>query len=315
MEQKDRWDYLKKEYKEHVVEENETVEQEKEKIPMTDDEKKYFKKQVLLLVWIIIIVAVIAVVLMFLPTKKEKDKGKKESEQTEVVERDEPLPSGDIDVTNKTIQKINKIFNFETTNPLYEKNITKIYGEGTIEIKDLDFQAKMLLITSNEKFHELMKKKNISNYENSTITLTKKELQDISDKIFNEDIGLNFENFQYYYQENDNVIYFDAILEGDKYTFSVTTGKESSIKVYTKLYAAYNLENEIQIQNKVVFVNNQGIYADSKMSKLLSTNHNSLEIYLERGSIYMTNYDISDENLTRYIDCSFLYSIENLGTL
>ena len=209
MEQKDRWDYLKKEYKEHVVEENETIEQEKEKIPMTEDEKKYFKKQVLLLVWIIIIVAAVAVVLMFLPDKKEKDKDKdkKTAEEIEVVERDEPLPSGDIDVTNKTIQKINKIFNFETINPLYEKNITKIYGEGIIEIKDLDFQAKMLLITSHSKFHELMKKKNISNYENSTITLTKEELQSVSNKIFNEDIGLNFENFQYYYQENDKIIY------------------------------------------------------------------------------------------------------------
>ena len=55
----------------------------------------------------------------------------------------------------------------------------------------------------------------------------------IINKIFNEDIGLNFENFQYYYQENDNVIYFDAILAGDKYTFSITTVKESNIKVYT----------------------------------------------------------------------------------
>ncbi|MBE6151403.1 MAG: hypothetical protein E7162_06300 [Firmicutes bacterium] len=315
MEQKDRWDYLKKEYKEHVVEENETIEQEKEKIPMTEDEKKYFKKQVLLLVWIIIIVAAVAVVLMFLPDKKEKDKDKKIPEEIEVVERDEPLPSGDIDVTNRTIQKINKIFNFETINPLYEKNITKIYGEGIIEIKDLDFQAKMLLITSHSKFHDLMKKKNISNYENSTITLTKEELQSVSNKIFNEDIGLSFENFQYYYQENDKIIYFNAILDGDKYTFSITTGKESSIKVYTKLYVAYNLENEIQIQNKVVFVNNQGIYADSKMTKLLTKNLNNLEMYLDKGSIYISKYNVKEENLTLYMDCSFLNSIENLGTL
>lgn len=315
MEQKDRWDYLKKEYKEHVVEENETTEQEQEKIPMTEDEKKYFKKQVLLLVWLIIIVAVIAVVLIFLPEKKIKEKDKKEPEKTQVVEKDEPLPSGDIDVTNKTIQKINKIFNFETINPLYEKNITKIYGEETIEIKKLDFQAKMLLVTSNEKFHELMKKKNISNYENSTITLTKEELQSVSNKIFNEDIGLNFENFQYYYKENDNVVYFNAILEEDKYTFSTTTGKESSIKVYTKLYAAYNLENEVQIQNKVVFVNSSGIYADSKMSKLLSANINSVDIYLDRGSIYKLNYNVNDEDLTLYTECSFLYSVENLGIL
>lgn len=315
MEQKDRWDYLKKEYKEHVVEENETIEQEKEKIPMTEDEKKYFKKQVLLLVWIIIIVAAVAVVFMFLPDKKEKDKDKKIPEEIEVVERDEPLPSGDIDVTNKTIQKINKIFNFETINPLYEKNITKIYGEGTIEIKKLDFQAKMLLITSNEKFHELMKKKNINDYEKSTITLTKEELQSVSNKIFNEDIGLNFENFQYYYKKNDNVVYFNVTLDGDKYTFSTTNGKESSIKVYTKLYDAYNLETKVNIQNKVVFVNDNGIYADSKMTKLLSANINSVDIYLDRGSIYKSNYNVNDENLTLYTECSFLYSIEDLGTL
>ena len=173
----------------------------------------------------------------------------------------------------------------------------------------------MLLITSHSKFHDLMKKKNISNYENGTITLTKKELQDVSNKIFNEDIGLNFENFQYYYQENDKIIYFNAILDGDKYTFSITTGKESSIKVYTKLYVAYNLENEIQIQNKVVFVNNQGIYADSKMTKLLTKNLNNLEIYLDKGSIYTSKYNVKEENLTLYIDCSFLNSIENLGIL
>ena len=44
------------------------------------------------------------------------------------------------------------MFTFDIRNPLYEANILKLYSGNKVEVDNLDFQTKMLLVTSHKKF-------------------------------------------------------------------------------------------------------------------------------------------------------------------
>ena len=185
----------KEELEEQIIDELEPRE-------ITPEEKQDIKKTMVILIWIVLIIifSYILINLLFkFMDKKEKQVIEVENEE----EVRESLPDGDIATNNKIIQEIDKMFEFDKRNPLYEENILKIFGNDKKKVEDLDFQSKMLLITSNNIFNNYMiNKTNLINYKNKEVSITKKKLEELSNEIFGRDINLQHQNFKYYYIEN-----------------------------------------------------------------------------------------------------------------
>lgn len=297
MKPNERWDSLKKEYKEQL--EQNIVEEVEQPIPMTEEDKLKFKKQLIILVWIIIIFIIGLIMYNVFINKSENIKYNEKEIQEEVIE---PIPEGDISITNESIQQIHEMLNFNINNPLYEDNILKLFKEEKVNIKEMDFQTKMFLITSHKYFKEYMlKDTNLKNYKDEQVSITKKEIDELAKQILGPEITLEHENFKYFYEEGNQVIYFDVILENDKYILKETIGRPSSFTVFLNLYYAYKIDVELRLRYHVLFLNSNGIYQDEDMKILISKDVDNVNQYFNKSKNYNFKYIESDMS-TYYID-------------
>ncbi len=288
----------------NVSETNEKPEviEESERKEMTLEEKQDVKKQMIMLIWVVLIIifgyVIINVVMNFIKSD-EKEIEETVEEQEEVKE---VLPDGEISINNKIIQEIDEMFKFDKRNPLYEENILKLFSDDRKEVDELDFKSKMLLITSNRIFNDYMiNETNLKNYKTKEVTLTKKKLEELSKDIFGRDINLEHSNFKYYYVENNNVVYFDATLKEDKYIFTITDGKESSIEVYKKINYVYKIDTELYIHYNVLFLKGNNIYKDREFNFFITNNLNNINSYINLGNSYEFIYKIDFNLKNSYI--------------
>lgn len=299
MDQKDRWAQLKSEYNaQENLETDEVIEeQEEEKIPMTEQEKQDIKKQMMFLIW-----GIIAIIFGYIIINVAMNIFNKEEEQ--IVEApEEPkevLPDGEIEVTNSIVQEIDKMFTFDIRNPLYEANILKLYSGNKVEVDNLDFQTKMLLITSNSIFNDYMlNETNLKNYKNKEVSLTKEKLEELSKEIFGRDIKLNHENFKYYYINKNEVIYFNAELKDNKYIFTETTGKPSAIEVYKELVYVYKDGINLNMKYSVLFIKQNKIYKESSLKNYIGEdNAENRKKYTDKGFFYEINFSAKENDPT-----------------
>ena len=296
MEQKDRWNNLKREYKnQEIVEEIEVLKEEPKE--MTEEEKRKVQKDIKMAV-LLICIAIVGVVIFYVVSSLiTKDDSKQLPKTPEEEKTFESLPDGEIAIYNEKTQEINNSYDFNINNPLYEANILKLFQEEKVEVKNLDFETKMLLITSNHIFKEYMlEKTNLKDFENKEVSLTKEKLDELSKQILGENITLEHNDFKYYYEAEDEIVYFDVILQNNKYIFTKTTGKPSSIRVYMKLDYSHKISDSLYLQYQVLFINNNGIFSDVNMKKLLSSDITQADNYLYDGSVYrlIFRYNVLD---------------------
>lgn len=301
MDHKEKWEQLKRDYNKQEIEIEEVVE-EKEPREMTEEEKQKVKKQMMGLIWLILII-IIGIIIFFIVSGLIK-KDEKTTNNEPVVEEKIPdsLEEGEIDTTNETIQEINKMFSFNINNPLYEENILNLFNSEKVQVEDLNFRTKMLLITSNSIFNNYMlEKTNLKNYKTKEVSLTKVKLEELSKEIFGKDINLEHNNFKYYYETKEGVTYFDVTLEDDKYIFRETTGTPSQFRVHMNLYYVNKVSVELTLRYQVLFINNNGIYKDKEMTELISTDRYNVENYLNKAEMYDFEYE-EKEAFKYYID-------------
>lgn len=264
---------------------------------LTEEERKTAIKNIVITMWIVGIFMLVMIVWAFLPINKSTSNEPMINEP--VVNN--ALPDGDLLITNETVIKINNSFNFESVNPLYENNILKLFNDTPKTIETLDFQTQMLLITSNEKFKTLMNNKKIEEYTTNNIILTVNELQEVATSIFGYDIGMKYEDFQYYIKVNEEVIYFDAKLENNQYKFIKAEGKGSSFYVYSVLSSAHKIDTNVYIQNKVFFIKNNKIYSDKEMTQLVSDNITEINNVLDKANKVQYLYNIRTGGTIEYL--------------
>ena len=299
MDRKEIWEKTRKEYQKPKDDNENMIEEVKR--PLTEEEKKKVKGEMVFLIWGLIFVFVIFILIKIVPPLfKKEDEGRKVIDEI----NEESLNDGEIEINNPTIEKINNMFIFDVNNPLYEENILKLYNTEKIKIEDLDFSTKMFLITSNEIFEKYMlKNTSLKEYKTKEVILTKKQLDEIASKIFGRNIGIKHDNFKYFYEDNEDIVFFDALLNGDNYIFKVSTAKKSKIRVYTKLKYAYKVSNSISLSYSTLFTDKNGIYKDREMRNLISTDTTNYNTYFFKADSFEFNYLIKDNNY--YLD--YLY--------
>lgn len=300
MEPKEKWEQLKREHKKEENEKIEEIKEFEETEPqiMTQEEKQKLKKQMIGMIWIIVIVIIAALVFVFGFKDKKKHTQEPTDENVEINTR-EPLKNGAVAVDEPEVKEINTMFNFETINPLYEENILKIYSLETTTIEEFDFSTKMLFLTSHSDFKKIVEEKGLGK-ENKKITLTTKEIDELALKLFNKDINLEYQDFKYYLEKDGVVTYYDAILKDDKYTFNESTGVESKIKVYSKMYSCYKEENILYIDSRVVFINESGVYSNPEMTELIGKRTDLADKYVNSGYSVKFTYEIKNTGNIEY---------------
>ena len=114
--------------------------------------------------------------------------------------------------------------------------------------------------------------------------------------ILGENITLEHNDFKYYYETEDEIVYFDVTLQNNKYIFTKTTGEPSSIRVYMKLDYAHKISDNLYLQYQVLFIKDDVIFSDANMNKLLSSDITQVDNYLYDGSVYrfIFQYNVLD---------------------
>lgn len=300
MEPKEKWEQLKRDYKkeqQEIIEEPVEIEKTEPRV-MTQEEKRKIKKEMMGMLWLIVIVIIAGLVFIF--GFKDKKSNNNTTTDTDIeIESSKPLKNGTVSIDDPTVKEINAMFTFETINPLYEENILKIYKLETTKIEDFDFSTKMLFLTSHKEFKKLVNDKGLGKDSKNT-NVTTKEIDELSQKLFNKDINLEYQNFKYYTEKDGTVTYYDAVLKDGKYTFVETTGLESKIKVYSKMYSCYKEENVIDIESKIVFVNETGVYANPEMTELISKRIDIAENYINSGYTTKKTFEIKNTGNIEY---------------
>lgn len=279
---------------------------------LSEADKKEMKKQLVFLIWIVVITIG---VLIFLSVHSLLNWDISEPENTNrPIEIRPSIPNGSVDVSNEVIQSMANKFAFNSYNPLYEKNILNLL-EGNIEVNKLDFQTKMLLLTSTEEFNTFMftttnlKKYNPAAEYNLNITFTEGQLENIAKTVLGEDIVLEHEDFSYAFAyTTESIIYFKAELKDGVYTLNVIDNIKSSFNVYHKLIGAEKMDSTYYLKYAVLYSNSTGIYRDKGFTEFLTSNILDLEKYISRGEVYQfifneitvgreTSYYLSDIKL------------------
>ena len=66
------------------------------------------------------------------------------------------------------------------------------------------------------------------------------------------------------------------------------------------MYSCYKEENVVYIESKVVFVNENGVYADPEMKELIGNRTDIAEKYLNEGYTAMFTYEIKNTGNIEY---------------
>lgn len=258
---------------------------------MSEEEKRKVKKQMVLLIWFIVAIIAIMIASVFFPIKN-KDKELSKVEQVE-EKGPEVLPIGDVDLDNEVIEKIDCIFNFDSSNPLYNPNVLNLFNDK-VNINELDFDTIMLLLTSTNQFTSFMltntnfNKFNPDADANLAITISKDDIKNQINQLFNQDLNLEYKDFKYYFNYGkDKVVYFNARLDDDIYYLEPTVENiQTGIFVHKKLVLAENYGDEIILRYRVLYSNNNGIYSDKELTKFVTNDFINIDKYLEYANRY-----------------------------
>lgn len=296
MKPEEKWEKAKKEHNEKIeIVEEITIDEEVEQKKITEEEKQKIKKQLLYLIWAIIIIILIVIAFLIFDIR-DNDEEVKDNQQPQINEQNklELLDDGEVDINNETIKYIDNIYKLEVENPLYEENILKLFSSEDISIKKLDFQTKMLLVTSTDAFKNYMLlETNLKDYQNKEVFITKEKLDELSKKILGEDKTLEHNNFEYYYKIDNKIIYFDVVLQNDKYVFKQTQKQPSKIQIYKNLNYAIKISNELILRYEIYFINENGVFSDCNFTKKISNSINEINSIAGKGTFYDYNYSIN----------------------
>ena len=267
---------------------------------LSNYEKREIKKMLVITIWIVVIVGILMIVLWFIRPFDKKNKllvDNNNNLNTPIEYIYSSLNNGNLDVNLEAIKRIDSIYNFNFTNPLYNE-IYNVFSENLV-IEDASDETKLFLLSSNDEFNETISNK-ITSYDKDNqiieLNLSKDELNTIINDIYGESYLFDCEYFYFAYKlTSGEIFYFKGTLENNNYIFEYVETKLADIRVYTGLISASKRETTITLNYGIVFVNDMGIYTDKNCKNLLSTDIRMAKYYALTGEIYEVTYIFNPE--------------------
>ena len=267
---------------------------------MPIEEKKIIRKKMLLLLFFTTITMVIIVFIFFNPFEQKKNY----NSNTSNIESKDELMLGEIDITNKIVQQLNERIKLSVLD-LYYIDTFDFFKNKTITSNELTDDLKIHLIEKNDLFFELLIDIGVFDYvetcDESGLIIPKDRFDEVVKKTLGNDITiqeeisktLHYKNIS----KNSNLL---LVKTGDN--ILVNCQGETLINDLTKypyqlLTNAVVIEEGIELYYKVVFIDDDKVYKDYELTKLITelkgSNNND---YVKDGSVYKYTFIKSDKN-------------------
>lgn len=284
--------------------------QKKELKDYDPNELQNIRKKLLFLLVGVIIAGIVIIVLLFNPLdfnfgKPTTTNPSQEENNTNIP--NEPEYPIDLDIYTEEVVLLNQRINF-SVDELKEINVFPLYMNKTIVSKDIPNNIKLLMLTKDENFYNMLMENGINEYikscDSKGVIIDKATFDKVVNSVYNSEISVNYEPINYELFTNDaNSKKITLTFNNDKYVAKCndySINNDVTKLLQQKLIKAVETEREIELYQKVVFISyegNIGVYKEPTF-KTLITNDKSAEYddYIEKGSTYKYTFEKSQNN-------------------
>ena len=273
-------------------------------------ELKEVQKKLVLLLTGIVIVGVIVLVIIINPFKYFNIKSKstvKEEEKTEVV-KDESIPLGEIELSNKIVYELNNRVRFDA-NDFYSIDLFPLYVNDVTEISSVSDDIKLYLFKKSTIFNDIFRDIDIESFLQTCNPEGLKLPKEKFDEVFANFYGPNIN----YIPQNINYLYLSDKIEAKKITLSYENetfvircneynNNNATITKYIQqdLTKAVKTKNSIELYQNIVFIKETGVYKDPNFNQLITNDPlTKQEDYISKGSLY--KYTFIEDNDNYYL--------------
>lgn len=269
-------------------------------------ELQEIRKKLLYLLIGIIIVGIGALVVLINPFKWGKETKTNtpntEDKTDDIVEE----PTGELSLSNQTVVGLNNRISF------YESDFARIdlfplYSNKELDSINIPNNIKLYLLRKNSLFSDMLKNNGMTEYAKTCsaegINISKDKFDTLAKKLLGNAVIVEYSDFNYTYYDDSKEVKLLFTYANDAYNIKCSDYNIDNITkfIQQKLISAYKTENSIELYQRVVFINVNGVYLDPNFETLITNDKNAtIDTYIEKGSIYKYTF-IEDDNNDYYL--------------
>jgi len=264
------------------------------------------KKLILLLIGIIIF-GVITVVILINPFKfksNQKPSDNVVNKDDSASDNKDEIPLGEIDIEHSLVSKLNSKISF-TTNDFMYIDLFELYRADNLEINNLSNSTKLYLLKRDDAFYELISSDETDEYiktcDTNGLEISKEDFDSVIKKVFGSNATIDYEPINYYYYSDDyNSKKLTLTYENEKFVLRCNDYTEETTVtkfVQQNIEKAVKIETGIELYQKVVFINQTGVYKDPDFVELITNDQNAeLTDYISNGALYKYTFNQDGDN-------------------
>jgi hypothetical protein len=264
------------------------------------------KKLILLLIGIIIF-GVVTIVILVNPFKLKSTKGPSESavdKESSTNNKKDDVPLGELDIDHSLVLRLNEKISF-TANDFMKIDLFELYRPDSLEMNNLSNNAKLYLLKRDNAFYNFISNEKMDEYvktcDANGLEISKDDFDSAVKKVFGPNITIDYAPINYsYYTEDYNSTKVTLTYENEKFILRCNEfmdNIELTKFVQQNLEKAVKTENAVELYQRVVFVNQTGVYQDPDFTILITNDHNAkLTDYIANGALYKYTFNQEQEN-------------------
>lgn len=270
------------------------------------------RKKIVFLLMGVVVVGFIIIVMMINPFKsignEEKtttDNEEKEEQKEETEEEiNEEIPIGAIELSNSTVEYLNGSVTFNASN-FAVIDLFRLYNTNTLESNNIPNDIKLFLLKRNESFVTLLEESNIEEYiqscDTNGVVIDKSKMDIVLSKTLGPNTTIEYKDIDYsYFSTSSNEKKLTLTYSNDQYVVKCNDyqiNNDFSKFIQQKLIKAEKTETAIEIYQKVVFINQTGVYKDTNFTNLITNDKDAtIDEYIDKGVTYKYTFIENEED-------------------
>lgn len=218
----------------------------------------------------------------------------KVDENEDKKEEDNKIPVGEIALSNSTVISLNNFVSF-TNNDFLIIDLFPLYSSAILDSNNIPNDIKLYLLRRSNYFREVLRENGIEEYlktcDTNGLIIEKEKFDKALNNILGPNVVADYKDINYSYYSNSmteskltlNYINNQYVVKCNNYQTNTSLNKY----IQQKLINAIKTENTIELYQKVVFINPNGVYKDPSLQVLITNDKSSvLQDYIDKGSTY-----------------------------
>ena len=299
----------KKNKKVEIISFNDIVETKEVKKDLSEEEKEEIKTRLTRLLFSLVIFGTLFITILFstnlFKSNTKEDQKEQKTEEQSVVKEEEKieLPTGEIELSNSSIEKYKNILTFNQYDTLYNQNLKDMFL--TIDFSKLNNNNKLYLASKSETFNKYLSNAGISTHEygcnaSGVIEFDSSIMKTAMEEVFGPAVTYQNDSFNYIYYINSTLInVYDVTFSNNKYKMTCNKNYSNALDllIQEKIEKITNDNNKLVFEVKVVFINRDGVYSDPKTTNLITNDPKALyNAYMSKATTYKFVFSKMNDN-------------------